>query len=113
DDDVLGTGVVFRHEGPFGGSREVRAAAPAEARPLDLVDDLSGGHLLEHLARARVAAEGFVDVEFVQVFGLEPLGEDGTADGPSLLSHSSSSSVFLPALEPAQAWAPPGGVAPR
>src|SRR5713226_5231445 len=89
DDDVLGTGMILGHERPLGGGGEVRAPAPPQARALDLVDDLRGGHLLEHLARGRVAAEGFVDLELFQVRGLEPLGEDGTADGPPLLRHSS------------------------
>src|SRR5713101_3338822 len=94
DDDVLGTGMILGHERPLGGGGEVRAPAPPQARALDLVDDLRGGHLLEHLARGRVAAEGFVDLELFQVRGLEPLGEDGSADGPPLLKHSSWSSAF-------------------
>src|SRR5260370_2262977 len=100
--------MVFGHERPLGGGREVSTATTSQARAFDLVDDLRGGHLLEHLARGRIAAEGFVDIELVQVRGLEPLGEDGTADGASLLNPSSFS-WSLPASRGGQPLWRPGG----
>src|SRR6266849_7520658 len=94
DDDVLRTWMVLGHERPFGGGWEVRASSPSQAGALDLVDHLRRGHLFEHIAQSRVAAEGFVDVELVKVRLREPFGQYGAANGPSLLSQPSSTLVF-------------------
>src|SRR5713101_197698 len=101
--------MVLGHERPLGGGGEVRPSSAPQAGSLDLVDHLRGGHLHDHLAQGGVAAQGFVDVELVEVGGRKPLSEHGTADGPSLLSHSSWPSElasWVPCLP-----APPAGCA--
>src|SRR4030095_9970575 len=62
-DEVLRLGRLPGHEGPLPAGREPRAAAPAQARLLDLLEDLVGGHRGERLAQRAVSAALLVDAD--------------------------------------------------
>src|SRR5262249_35584968 len=54
---------VLGQEGPLDAAGEAGAAAAAQRRVLDRLDDLGGRHLVERLGQGAVAAVGAVGVE--------------------------------------------------
>ena len=66
-DVLLGAGRLFA-ELPFQTGGEAGAAASADARELDLIDDLIGGHLGERLGEGGPSVHGDV---FVDAFGID------------------------------------------
>src|SRR6202035_2463572 len=115
DHDVFRPWMVLRHERPFHGGGEVGAATAAKAGDLDLVDDLLRSHRGDDLFEGRVTTKRLINVEGVEIRPGKPLGEHGTAYGPSLFSHSSWSAVlswresFLGPAPVRVAWPDRGG----
>jgi hypothetical protein len=74
DDEVTRHG--RRQEAPLHARREARAAAPADAARLDLLDDLFGFHGRQHAFGGFVAAIGDVGVDGVAVLLADACGEE-------------------------------------
>ena len=66
---------VLRDEAPLDAGRKRRAAASAQIRVLDLVDNLLGLHLEQRLAQRLVAAVADVHVELAKVRDIQPASQ--------------------------------------
>jgi hypothetical protein len=66
---------ILRDEAPLDAGRKRRAAAPAEIRVLDLVDNLLGLHVEQRLAQRLVSAVTDVHLELAKVRDIQPASQ--------------------------------------
>src|SRR5215472_11326524 len=68
---ILGLGIVFRHEAPLHARGKSRAATSAQARSLNLVDQLLRCYLSHHFFPRTISAARLVDRDFVRVRSID------------------------------------------
>src|SRR6266852_6201113 len=75
-DDISGFRRILGDEGPFHAGGEARAAAPAEVRFLDFVDDRFRRHLLQRSFQRLIAVVLQVDIDLVRILDAEAAADD-------------------------------------